>query len=153
MHTFFPISENKRSERKTLVNILKMLCNTTVMKNPRFILFLSVNILAMMGTYVFGSFFPQYMVFRGYSMTEASAAISFNGISSSIGRIVAGYLCCRFYSYRPLLFVIFLGGCGASFFAVTIAESYVTFVVTSVIYGVTSGKLNLAIENFVVIVD
>ncbi|XP_015176547.1 PREDICTED: monocarboxylate transporter 12 [Polistes dominula] len=127
-----PKSENTR-------DILEDMEDTSLLKNPMFILFTFSNFCTSIGFNVPYIYLLPQAEERGINKSLASYLLAIIGVANTLGRIILGYVSDKPWINRLLVYNICLTICGAATLFSTLCTNFYTFAFYCIVYGFTAG--------------
>jgi len=106
---------------------------------PVFLIFSLGDFLATLALYIPYSMLPDMAESRGISQVNAAYLISAAGLSSTVGRVVAGWVCDQDWLHPGMITMFANAGAGVSAFLLTSCTSFSSFLVFSSLFGFLTG--------------
>jgi len=122
--------------------LINLIVDRNLYKHPQFCVFMFVLFADLFAT--FGLFIPYHHLGpvareAGLSKANADFLISVIGISSTLGRLFAGWICDRHWMYPDMIVTLTIVGVVPPLFIYCATTSYPVFVVMSALFGSLTG--------------
>ncbi|KAI8394334.1 major facilitator superfamily domain-containing protein [Radiomyces spectabilis] len=124
----------RKQERKTIRGIIK----TSILKDAKFALWCTADILMEMGYYVPYFFLPSYATYLGLSDSYGSALISIASATNSMGRILAGWTADKIGHLNTVIITGFVSGMSALLLW-TMAHDFTILCIFAAVFGFFGG--------------
>ena len=129
--------EQKDREPNCLIAVFRSACSPRLMTDRSFLLLCLCNLFATSALYIPYMYLPGLAESKGIPTTTASFLISIIGLCNTIARIVTGALADLPCVNALVVTTIALGFGGVSCFLMVLCESYWSFVLVSIMFGVS----------------
>ena len=126
-----------RKEPNCLVSVFRSACSPRLMTNKSFLLLCLCNLFATQGLYIPYMFLPNLAKAKGIPDDSASFLISIIGLSNTIARVVTGALADLPFVNALVVTTIALGLGGLACVLMISCDSYLSFVLVAVLFGVS----------------
>ena len=122
--------------------ILSLIIDPDLLKNPAFQLYLLVavaDLFATLSLFIPFQHLPAVAHSHGVTRTQAAYIISATGISSTIGRLVSGWLCDRSWLHPLSLSSVALLTVVIPLFCLSVCQTFVAFIICASLFGLLTG--------------
>ncbi|XP_035742954.1 monocarboxylate transporter 12-B-like isoform X1 [Vespa mandarinia] len=126
-----------KSEKK--IHVLQEIMDTSLLKNPLFIIFTLSNFCTSIGFNVPYVYLLPQAEERGINKSLASYLLAIIGVANTLGRIILGYISDKPWINRLLVYNICLTVCGIATILSTFCSNFTAFAFYCIIYGFTAG--------------
>ena len=142
-----------RDDRSALLKLVSLVFSDELLSSPflkTYLIITFAGCTASMALYIPYTYLPDESTYSGMTPDEASYLIAVIGISSSVGRILSGWLCDRSCCNPAVLTVIVLAFAPSPLFLFPWITNYILYLAFSCLFGFLTGIWIAAISPLLV---